>query len=86
MMDDPAAVVEAAAFAELLYKRRFDLTKPPPKPVPRYLLLGKVIATPANLCAIQAPVKAGQVRVRRCDDSEHNGTNRGLSRFEVIKS
>jgi hypothetical protein len=60
MMDDPTAVVEAGAFAELLDQRRFDLTKPPPKPVPRYLLLGKVISTPANLCAIQAPVKAGK--------------------------
>ena len=59
-MDDPTAVVEAAAFSELLDKRRFDPTKPPAKPVPRYLLLGKVIATPANLCAIQAPVKAGK--------------------------
>jgi hypothetical protein len=36
------------------------LARPPAKPSPRYWLKGKIVATPANLFALQAAVKAGK--------------------------
>ncbi len=54
------ARADAEKLARLLDARRFDLTRPPAKPIPRFLLMGKVIATPGNMLALQAAVKAGK--------------------------
>jgi 5S rRNA maturation endonuclease (ribonuclease M5) len=44
----------------LLDARRFDISKPPSKPVPVLLIAGKPIATAGNLVAVTAQAKAGK--------------------------
>lgn len=48
---------------ERLDARRFNIAKPVPEPVPRFLINGKPISTPGNLTAVIAQAKAGKTAV-----------------------
>lgn len=52
--------VRNAEFTAILAARRFDVMNPPPEPVPIFSLGEEIIATPGNLVAIQAQLKAGK--------------------------
>ena len=54
---------EPDVFREMLADRIFDANNPPSKPVPILLLEKMPIATPGNLIAIQAGIKAGKTAV-----------------------
>lgn len=60
LISDTQATVERSALAAMLTARRFDITLPPPKAEPVFLLDGVAWATRGNLSTIIALQKAGK--------------------------